>query len=159
MTTMNLTLKKDDLIAELEAKRTEVFDNYYAEYFKELEEYINNAITEAEIKDATIAWYRDVAEGLEEGRYQLNGSGKVRGGQQGPPAKPKIGGPNNTRLARIQRRFYVYSKEDAEVQLEQYKARREEHVKPLDSALKLLRMSSDVEVTINGGDYQKLLAL
>lgn len=161
MTGMNLTLKKSDLLQELEAKRTEVLTTGpYARDIEALEEFVRVAVTEADLKTNLVAYYKDLAEGLVDGRYEVNPKGTLKSTNGVPvPAKPKVGGPSGTELRRLQRRYYVHNKEDAERQLEYVKEQRDRHLKPLDSAIKLLKMSTDTKVTIDGGDYQKLLAL
>lgn len=154
MADMTLTLDKAQLLKELSDKRAEVFEKTYAKDIAELEDMLTSVTTKESFTEELAAWHKDIAEGLADERYQVSASGTVKGA----PPKPKVGSRKSGVTGRRRNHYYLTTEADIKSQLDHYKAVRDQAVEPLDTAIKLLNMSKDSEVTISSGDYQNLLS-
>jgi hypothetical protein len=101
------------------------------------------------IHKRTIEYHTAILEGLENGNLDLTETGRIRCIKGELPAKPKMGKINHwSRLPLV----------DLKRRLKYYQDRREAEVKPLLTAIDLLKLAEGESVQIDTADYQNLLS-
>lgn len=145
MTDMTLTLDKTKLLDTLKARRDEILqeDRQVQEIQKEIDALGNKDAAMQALAD----WHAQVAEGLTDGSITISAAGNLTNA----PRRP-------TKHRGKSERWRGYSKENLEDQLQYAKDNLAARAKPLESAIALLEMSTEAEVTINTADYQALLS-
>lgn len=148
-----LRLPKAALIEKLEAARDESAAKH-DERIKEWTDELEKRKTDKDDSEVQAEWYEQVAAGLRDGSVMLTPTGKLRGG----PPKPgtRAAGAGGRRTGRHYD-FHYYSEDDMVRQIEGFEAQKVEGLKPFNSAIELLNLSSDTEVEVDAANYQNLL--
>lgn len=142
-----LTLKKADLIKKLEERKAEI-SALYNKQIAEIDQVLDAR------KDATTnvnqqaEWYAAVAEGLRSGEITLSPTGKLSGAPKRPTANN--GGSKSS--------WGYYSTADLEATKQEIRNNEAEALKPVDTAIDLLNLSTDETVSVDSSDYQRLLS-
>lgn len=159
-----LTLKKDDLLKKLDARIQEIHDLFDVEV-KNIQDVLD---LRHKIKGTSAAhsdWYRQVAEGIADGSIQVTNNGKLKGAPPKPGTKSWIAevsgvdkdtvDPNI--LARAKR--YGYH-DDVRLQgiIDLLRRNEGDHIKEVETAAEMVRMSTNETVEVNTADYQNLLS-
>ena len=143
-----LNLRKNDLLAKLNERKVEVEGKFDARV-AEIQAVIDDRKTAKDDKTAHAEWYEAVAEGLRSGEITFTQSGKLRN------APPKPGSASGSRRHGD---WSYYNNEELERQIRLTNEQKAQAVKPLDTAIDLLNLSTDETVEIDSSDYQALLS-
>jgi hypothetical protein len=159
MTSMTLTLPKDELLASLNEHRDEIVKKFTAQNLDPLDSLIAEVKNTGSLKDRLVRWHKKVAKGLADGSITVTPSG----GLKNAPPKPSNKNVTATSASAVARNYRSWYGSMTLQDLVEYRDREAERmaevIRPLTTAITLLEKSVDTQVTIESGDYQRLLSL
>ena len=152
-----LNLRKDDLLTKLNERKAEV-EKQFDDRITEIQEVIDTRVSATDNASLHADYYEELAAGLRDGSIEINATtGKLKGAGPRPGTKGYTGSAKAAK-----RRAYgdwsYYDNDQLERQIEQTKQQKVQAVKPLDTAIDLLNLSTDETVEIDTADYQALLS-
>lgn len=152
-----LNLRKDDLLAKLAERKAEV-EKQFEDRITEIQEVIDSRVSATDNASLHAEYYEELAAGLRDGSIEINATtGKLKGAGPRPGTKGYTGSAKAARSRRYHDWSY-YDNDQLEQQIKQTREQQKQAVKPLDTAIDLLSLSTDETVEIDTSDYQALLS-
>lgn len=145
-----LTVKKSDLRDKLVGRMAEVRISYEnserVSDVRKLLEKLQNGESHEQFTERILTWHKKVVAGLEDGSITVN----VKGHLHNSPAKPV----RDKFMSQWGRHWTV---DEAEKAIRDYEQQLIDELKPFETAIEILDMSTGENVEINSGDYNDLL--